>query len=84
MTATTTLALYNGTTAISIAAGNININTAMDLSISKQFVSGTISPITLSARIGPSAAASTVYVNKGNAETFGGTTNSSYIIMEII
>ena len=83
-TATTTLALYNGTTAISIAAGRgVNANTAMDLSISKRFVSGTISPITLSARIGPSAAA-TVYVNRGNTETFGGTTNSSYIIMEII
>ena len=83
-TATATLALYNGTTAISIAAGRgVNANTAMNLSISKRFVSGTISPITLSARIGPSAAA-TVYVNRGNTETFGGTTNSSYIIMEII
>lgn len=85
LTATaTTLALYNGTTAISIAAGrSVTSNTAMNLSISKQFVSGTISPITISARIGPSAAA-TVYVNRGNTETFGGTTNSSYIIMEII
>ena len=83
-TATATLALYNGTTAISITAGRgVNANTAMNLSISKRFVSGTISPITLSARIGPSAAA-TVYVNRGNTETFGGTTNSSYIIMEII
>lgn len=85
VTATTTLALYKGTTAISIAAGRgVNINTAMDLSISKRFVSGTISPITLSARIGPSTSASTVYVNKGNAENFGGTAYSSYIIMEII
>lgn len=82
--ATATLALYNGTTAISIAAGRgVTANTAMNLSISKRFVSGTISPITLSARIGPSAAA-TVYVNRGNTETFGGTTTSSYIIMEII
>lgn len=83
-TATSTLALYNGTTAISIAAGRgVTANTAMNLSINKTFTSGTVSPITISARVGPSTAA-TVYVNRGNTETYGGTTNSSYIIMEIV
>lgn len=52
------------------------------LNITRHFISGTTSPINISGRIGPAAAA-TVYVNRGNTETFGGTISTSYIIMEL-
>ena len=81
---TMTVALFNGTTVIATNSGYTGIaNTATSLSIHKSFTSGTTSAITLSARSGPSVA-STMYVNRGNTETMGGTTTTSYIIMEIV
>lgn len=79
----TTTVLYNGTVAISTSTGQGITNTPYSLGITKTFSPGVVTPITLSARIGANAAA-TVYVNRGNTETFAGTTNTSYIIMEII
>lgn len=78
-----TTTLLNGTNVI--AANSSRQATAsqpVTLSITKHFTAGTTSPLTISARIGP-AAASTVYVNRGNTETFGGSITTSYIIMEI-
>jgi len=78
------VSLFNGNTCISANSAYTGVaNTPMHQGINKTFSPGVVTPITLSARIGPSAAA-TVYVNRGNTETFGGTTNTSYIIMEII
>ncbi len=76
-------ALFKNAEAISVAAARPGIASASScLGITKTFVSLSTAPITLSARVGPSAA-STVYVNRGNTETMGLLT-TSYIIMEII
>jgi len=75
--------LLNGTTTIAASSTRqATANQPDTLGITKHFLSGTTSPITISSRIGP-AAASTVYVNRGSTETFGGTISTSYIIMEI-
>lgn len=77
-----TTTLLNGSTVIAASASRQATNQPNTVNITKQFTSGTTSPLTISARIGP-AAASTVYVNRGNTETLGGTITTSYIIMEI-
>lgn len=78
-----TTTLLNGSTVISASASRqATASQPNTLSISKSFTSGTTSPLTISARIGP-ASASTVYVNRGNTETLGGSITTSYIIMEI-
>lgn len=78
-----TTTLLNGTTTIAAnASRQATANQPNTLCVTKGFQSGTTSAITLSARIGP-AFASTVYVNRGNTETFGGSITTSYIIMEI-
>ena len=78
-----TTTLLNGSTVISASASRqTTANQPDTVNITKHFTSGTTSPLTISARIGP-AAASTVYVNRGNTETLGGTITTSYIIMEI-
>lgn len=78
-----TTTLLNGSTVISASASRQAIANQPDtLNITKHFTSGTTSPLTISARIG-SDLASTVYVNRGNTETFGGSITTSYIIMEI-
>lgn len=82
-TNTIVMSLYNDTTSISVVAARPGIaNVGSCLGITKNFVSATTAPITLSARVGPSAA-STVYLNRGNTETMGSLT-TSYIIMEIV
>lgn len=80
-----TMSLLNGTTCIATSTGMMvtTTNSPFNLAIVKTFSPGVVTPITLSARVGPNAAA-TVYVNRGNTETFGGTTNTSFIVMEII
>ena len=78
-----TTTLLNDTTAIAASSSRQATSGQPDtVNVTKAFTSGTTSTITLSARIGP-AAASTVYVNRGNTETFGGTIATSYIIMEV-
>lgn len=78
-----TTTLLNGSTVISASASRqSSANQPDTLNITKHFTSGTTSPLTISARIGP-ASASTVYVNRGNTETLGGSITTSYIIMEI-
>lgn len=78
-----TTTLLNGTTTIAASASRqATANQPNTLCVTKGFQSGTTSLITLSARIGP-ASASTVYVNRGSTETFGGSITTSYIIMEI-
>ena len=82
-TTTIVMSLYNDTTSISVVAARPGIaNASSCLGITKNFVSATTAPITLSARVGPSIA-STVYLNRGNTETMGSLT-TSYIIMEIV
>jgi len=81
-TAHMTTTLLNGTTTIS--RSSVRQTTALtsgNMTITHAFSAGTTSAITLSGRVGPSAA-STVYVNRGDTETMGGLT-SSYIIMEL-
>lgn len=78
-----TTTLLNNTAAIAASSSRqATTNQPNTVNVTKAFTSGTTSTITLSARIGP-AAASTVYVNRGNTETFGGTIATSYIIMEV-
>lgn len=72
---TTTLAASSAYTGIP--------NTPMNIAMTKSFTSGTTNAITITARVGPQNAA-TVYVNRGNSETFGGGINTSYTIMEIV
>lgn len=81
-TVVTTTLLNDTTTIAANASRQATASQPNTLSISKSFTSGTTSPLTISARIGP-ASASTVYVNRGNTETFGGSITTSYIIMEI-
>ena len=78
-----TTTLLNNTDAIAASSSRQATSKQPDtVNVTKAFTSGTTSTITLSARIGP-ATASTVYVNRGNTETFGGTIATSYIIMEV-
>lgn len=77
-----TTTLLNNTAAIAASSSRQATSNPNTVNVTKAFTSGTTSTITLSARIGP-AAASTVYVNRGNTETFGGTIATSYIIMEV-
>lgn len=82
-TAIVSSTLFNGTTLLAALSAYTGVaNTPMSVAVHKSFISGTVSPITISGRIG-SSAAGTTYVNRGNTETFGGGLSSSYIIMEL-
>ena len=81
-TVVTSTLLNNTSTIAASASRQATANQPDTVGVTKAFISGTTSTITLSARIGP-AAASTVYVNRGSTETYGGTISTSYIIMEV-
>lgn len=82
-TAIVSSTLFKGTTLLAALSAYTGVaNTPMSVAVHKSFISGTVSPITISGRIG-SSAAGTTYVNRGNTETFGGGLTSSYIIMEL-
>lgn len=71
--------LYNDTTAISVNVGSGGQNIPVSLSITDSFTSNTISPITISARVGSNGG--TISVN--STQTMGGIT-TSYLIIEYI
>lgn len=74
--------VFNGTTNIgAIAARTSTASTAMNMTFSKTFNTGTLAPIVLSARLG-AALAGTTYCNSTGTSTLGGVLTTTYIITE--